>query len=67
MFMAHLPYDIFDELEDRIKLFETEYLIGFEKSKYEHYHFIVKITDTEYHNFAQEYFIKKYKLRGQRS
>lgn len=62
--MAHLPYEKFDELEDRIKLFETEYLIGFEKSKYEHYHFIVKITDTEYHNFAQEMFIKKYRLRG---
>ena len=62
--MAHLSYDKFDELEDRIKLFDTEYLISYEKEKYEHFHFIVNITDTEYHNFAQDYFKKKYQLRG---
>ena len=62
--MAHLPHDKFDELEDRIKQFDTEYLISYENDKYEHFHFIVNITDTEYHNFCQDYFKKKYKLRG---
>lgn len=64
MFMAHLPYEKFNELEDRIKQFDTEYLISYENDKYEHFHFIVNITDTEYHNFCQDYFKKKYKLRG---
>lgn len=62
--MAHLSLEKFDELEERIKLFDTEYLIAYENAKYEHYHFIVKITDKEYHNFCQEYFKKKYKLCG---
>lgn len=64
MFMAHLPLDQFDELEDRIKLFDTEYIIAHETGKNPHYHFIVKITDKEYHNFCQEIFKKKYQLRG---
>lgn len=62
--MCHLPIDKFDELEDRIKLFETEYIIAHEEGKNSHFHFMVKITDQEYHNFCQDYFKKKYQLRG---
>lgn len=64
MFMAHLPVDEFDELEDEVKLFSTDYLIAHECADYSHYHFMVKITDTEYHNFSKRIFRDRYALCG---
>jgi hypothetical protein len=64
MFMAHLPEKEFDFLEEKVKLWDTDYCIGFEKTPYEHFHFIAYITDTEYHNFCQNIFKKHYNLRG---
>lgn len=64
MFMAHLPEKEFDFLEEKVKLWDTDYCIGFEKTPYEHFHFVAFITDTEYHNFCQNIFKKHYNLRG---
>lgn len=66
MFMAHLPLCDLDQIEQTLQQYDiTSYVIAVETEPYEHYHFLVKMgSNTDYHNFKQTVFIKKYKLRG---
>lgn len=66
MFMAHLPLDSLDYLEETIQEYDiTDYVICHETEPYSHFHFIVKMaSNSDYHNFKQRVFIKKYGLSG---
>jgi hypothetical protein len=61
-FMCHLAHSHIDTIQDELSKFK--YIIGLEKTDYEHYHFYVKMTEKDYYNFAMRVFRKKYKLRG---
>jgi len=65
MFMCHLPQDKISELEEELLKQEIGgYVICNELEPYSHYHFLVQMNNTEYHNYKQRVFIEKYKLRG---
>lgn len=69
-FMAHLPpkheeEPMLDYLETTLKEYDIQgYIIGEETEPYNHYHFIVQISEKDYHKFASRVFKKKYNLRG---
>lgn len=61
-FMAHIPHS---ECGNIIKYLDAyKYIFGMETSDYEHFHFLVKMTEKEYYNFSKRVFKDKYKLRG---
>lgn len=68
-FMAHLPLEEFNYLEEIIQEYSIlKYLIAHEKEPYSHFHFVIefeKEADRNYHNFCKRVFKDKYKLRGQ--
>ena len=71
MFMCHLPktYDgglwVMDYLEEQLLKQEIGgYVICHEEEPYPHYHFLVQMSNSEYHNYKQRCFIEKFKLRG---
>jgi len=65
-FMAHLPAKDNEEILEKLQEYDIgSYLIGYETDPYEHTHFLVQMTTTTYHNFANTVFKKKYNLRGQ--
>ena len=65
MFMCHLPHGKLDELEAELHNYEIgAYMICHEEEPYSHYHFLVQMTKSNYHNFCQNIFIKRYSLRG---
>lgn len=61
-----------DNVEEILKEYEIgAYLIGLEisldsheETDGEHMHFVVQMTDQDYHRFSKRVFIDKYKLRG---
>ena len=61
-FMAHIPHTEKEYIKEQLSSFK--YLFGMETSEYEHYHFLVEMTDKEYHSFSKRVFKDKYKLRG---
>lgn len=68
-FMAHLPHDQIDYVEEQIKHYKSidgKYIIGMEdcSSIGQHMHFYVQMKDKDYKSFAQKLFRDKYKLRG---
>lgn len=65
MFMAHINESEWDEVEKEVQKLNADYIIAFEKTPYDHFHFLVKITPDKYHSFSKRVFIDKYKLRGQ--
>lgn len=62
VFMAHIKHSETDYLKEELKGFK--YLLGLETSEYEHYHFLVEMSDKAYHAFSKKIFKDKYKLRG---
>lgn len=65
-FMAHLPAQDKDEILEKLKEYDIgSYLIGYETEPYEHTHFLVQMTYSNYHNFSKSLFKDKYHLRGQ--
>lgn len=64
-FMCHAPLTDYNYLEETLQEYNIQqYLIGYEASPYEHYHFLVQMSTSDYHLFAERVFRKKYKLRG---
>lgn len=64
-FTAHLPLDQYDYLEEKIQEYNIgAYIIAHETTPFSHFHFCVQMEDTEYHNFCQAIFKKKFNLRG---
>jgi hypothetical protein len=63
-FMGHIPHTEFDYLKSEMEKFDAPYIMSAEAGKYEHFHFLAKITPRQYHNFACKNFMKKYKLKG---
>lgn len=64
MFMAHLNFNEYDAIEKEIQKLGVPYIIAFECSPYDHFHFMVRITEKNYYNFCKRVFKDKYKLRG---
>jgi hypothetical protein len=68
-FMAHLPEDQFEYLEEIIQEYSViKYLIAHENDPYSHFHFVIefeKEPDRNYHNLCKRVFKDKYNLRGQ--
>lgn len=62
--MAHIAATEFDYLEEIVKSYNTQYCIALETNPYDHFHFIVNLTDSEYHNLSKHLFKDKYHLRG---
>lgn len=63
-FMGHIAHSELEYLQEQMEKLNAPYVMGAETGTYEHFHFLAKITDKQYHNFCQRVFIKKYKLRG---
>lgn len=65
-FMAHIPQPqwkaVAKHFAERFK--DRDYLVVGEMKPYEHLHYLVKMTDHEYRNYANSVFRQKYKLRG---
>ena len=61
-FMAHIPHTEKEYIKEQLSSFK--YLFGMETSEYEHFHFLVEMSDKEYHSFSKRVFKDKYKLRG---
>jgi len=68
-FFIHLPYSMFNELEQAIKYYEsvTQYVIAYEVSPkgVQHYHILTDMSIQDYTRLRANYFIKKWKLTGQ--
>lgn len=65
MFMAHIPHENIDYVEETLKGYDIgQYIISLETTKYEHMHFIVEMTIEDYHRFSKRVFKDKFKLRG---
>ena len=62
VFMAHIKHTERDYIKEQLSSFK--YLFGMEKSEYEHFHFLVEMSDTQYHAFSKRVFKDKYQLRG---
>lgn len=61
-FMAHIKHSDKEYIKEQLKDFK--YLFGMETCEYEHYHFLVEMSDKNYHAFAKRVFKDKYGLRG---
>lgn len=61
-FMAHIKHKEKEYIKEQLSGFK--YLFGMETSDYEHFHFLVEMSDKEYHAFSKRVFKDKYKLRG---
>lgn len=67
-FMCHAQKEHFNYLESTLQEYNIgQYLIGYEASPYDHYHFLVQMSSDDYHLFAERVFRKKFKLRGRAS
>lgn len=65
MFMAHINHEHIDYVEETLKNYDIGlYLIGLEKTDYEHMHFLVEMEEKDYHKFSKRVFKDKFKLRG---
>lgn len=65
MFMAHINHEHIDYVEETLKNYDIGlYLIGMEKTDYEHLHFIVEMEEKDYHKFSKRVFKDKFNLRG---
>lgn len=64
-FMCHTEKDHYDYLETTLQEYNIgQYLIGYEASPYEHFHFLVQMTSADYHKYSERVFRKKLKLKG---
>ncbi len=63
-YMAHIPHSEFDYLKTEMDKLEAPYIMSAEAGRYEHFHFLAKITKKQYHNFAAKNFVRKYQLRA---
>ena len=62
VFMAHINHSEKDYLMEQLTPFK--YLFGLEDAGYEHIHFLVEMSDKDYHSFSKRVFKDKYQLRG---
>lgn len=65
-FMAHIPKSEWKAVVKHIttKYPDRKYLIAGEHKPYEHLHYLIEMTPTEYKKYADSIFARKYKLRG---
>lgn len=63
-FMCHLAHTEFENLIQEVEKLEAPYIVSAEVGNYEHFHFLVKITERQYNTFVTRVFYKKYRLRG---
>lgn len=64
-FMAHIPHSQIDYVEQTLKEYDIGlYIIGLEKTDYEHMHFLVEMKEIDYHKYSKRVFKDKFKLRG---
>lgn len=64
-FMAHIPKTEFNYLVNTLKEYDIgEYLVGHENEPYSHYHFVVQMSEKDYHKYAKRVFKDKFNLRG---
>lgn len=68
-FMAHIPHSEIDYVVATLTKYDSvgEYLIGLEGGEYEHMHFFVEMSKTDYTRFSKRVFIDRFKLRGRAS
>lgn len=65
MFMAHINHEHIDYVETTLNDYGIgKYIIAMEKTDYEHMHFMVQMSDEDYHKFSKRVFKDKFKLRG---
>jgi hypothetical protein len=64
MFMAHIAHTEYEYLVDELNKLEAEYVLSAEVETYEHFHFLVRMSDKKYHAFSKRIFKDKYSLRG---
>lgn len=65
MFMAHINHEHIDYVETTLNNYGIgKYIIAMEETTYQHMHFIVQMTDEDYHKFSKRVFKDKFKLRG---
>jgi len=65
MFMAHINHEHIDYVETTLNNYGIgNYIIAMEETTYQHMHFIVQMTDDDYHKFSKRVFKDKFKLRG---
>lgn len=74
--MAHIPHRMIDKetnqeiktinyLEEILLQYEIgDYLIGQENEGYEHFHFVVQMTEKDYHKYAKRVFKDRFNLHG---
>jgi hypothetical protein len=62
VFMAHINHSEKTYLMEQLTPYK--YLFGMEYEGYEHIHFLVEMSDKDYHSFSKRVFKDKYKLRG---
>ena len=66
-FMAHIPKAQWSNTHKHLVKWlppDRKYLLAGESTPYEHLHYLVEMTDTEYRNYANLTFKQKHKLRG---
>ncbi|AXQ65312.1 MAG: hypothetical protein [Circular genetic element sp.] len=64
-FMCHTTHEMYDYLEDTLQEYDIgTYFIGYEPQPYEHFHFLVQMTEKDYGRYRKRVFIDKLKLRG---
>ncbi len=61
-FMAHISHKECDTLCKDLESYK--YLFGMEEEDYEHFHFLVEMSDKQYHAFSKKVFKDRYKLHG---
>ena len=61
-FMAHIQHKECDRICKDLEPYK--YIFGMETSDYEHFHFLVEMSDKQYHAFSKKVFKDRYKLRG---
>lgn len=65
MFMAHINHEHIDYVETTLNNYGIgNYIIAMEETTYQHMHFLVQMTDEDYHKFSKRVFKDKFKLRG---
>lgn len=64
MFMAHIAHSEMEFLNGELMKLKVDYVISAEVETYEHFHFLVRMSDKQYHAFSKRIFKDKYGLRG---
>ena len=63
-FMGHIAHTELEYLKNEMAKLKAPYVMAAETAGYEHFHFLAKITERQYHTFAKRVFKDKFKLKG---